>query len=183
MSEVIVDSYYNGTIMPITKVTADSANRVQGTWYFNGLTWIEASKCEILPINDYPMTALNKTVAIKGNSDTSVACQGCYDPFQDLTWYGMNYNTETVTNVYATCRDTYYWDGRRWVTIDSTSDYTNEADETYIVTVDYLPAYRYPISNSIYQTIRLQSGDRFQAVAELARNDNWVKTIIGGEER
>jgi len=183
MSETIVDSYYNGTIMPITKVTSDSANKVQGTWYFNGLAWVQADKCEILPITDYPMTALTKIVAIKGDSDTSTTFTGYFDPFNEESWHKMAYNSETTTNVYFTCRDKFYWDGRRWVAIDTTSDYTEEINKTYIVAVDYLPVYKYPISNNVHQTTRLQSGDRVQAVARLVRNYNWVKIMIGSDER
>ena len=129
------------------------------------------------------MTALTKTVAIKGDSDTSTTFAGYFDPFNEESWHKMAYKSETTTNVYFTCRDKFYWDGRRWVAIDTTSDYTEEINKTYIVAVDYLPVYKYPISNNVHQTNRLQSGDRVQAVARLVRNYNWVKIMIGSDER
>ena len=183
LSEVIVNSYYGGTIMPVTKVTSDSTNRVQGTWYFNGLAWVQADKCEILPANEYPMTALEKTVAIKTDTDVTGPYQGYYDPFDELTWSGMNYNSETIDNIYYSCKDEFYWDGKRWIKIDSTSDFIEENNNTYIVAVDYLNVYKYPIKNDVYRTSRLQSGDRVQGIAQLVRNNHWVKIIVGADER
>ena len=183
MSEVIGNDYYVGTIMPITKVTSDSTNRVKGTWYFNGFSWVEASKCEVLPSNDYPMTALRKTVAVKDTTDTATSQIGYYNPFDESYWYGMYCNSETVIDVYFTCRDKFYWDGRRWVAIASTADNVETDENTYIVAIDYLPIYRHPIANSVYQTGRLQLGDRVQAIAHLTKNNNWVKFMVGAEER
>ena len=175
-----IATYANNEIMPLYKTTADTANHVQGTWYFNGYAWIPARLIQIQASNSFDITSTSGIVALKGDTrNTSTTYNTYLNPTATSTSTKQTFTTETITNVYAISNNRY-WSGKVWIPTEYTSNSTVAETKTYVVSVDYLNVYQYPIANDAYKVSQLQSGDRITSNAALTKDEYWKQINING---
>lgn len=167
-------------IIPAFRVTEDSTHNVIGRWYFDGIGWYKASDVTVLPTGDFTITpfAQPKLIASKGDTvDTIVEYQAFLNPNTGATTASKTFVADVVCGMYAECGD-YYWDKERgWIPKAYTEDNYTTIDIDYVVSIDRLKVYQYPIRNSSsqdnYQIDQFLSGDRIHAIKKLVKDENW----------
>lgn len=173
-------TYPANTVMPVTKYTADAENRVQGEWYFNGYAWFQTTNTTILPSDSYTITNIVDTAAIKGDTRNTVKTYNAYlAPEESAASSATTFTSETVTSLYAESGD-FYWTGKNWIPKTYTSKTTNEINKKYVVSVDYLTLYKYPVASDVYKVQQLQSGDRLVGTGELYKDTEWKFVNVSG---
>lgn len=173
-------TYPANTVMPVTKYTADAENRVQGEWYFNGYAWFQTTNTTILPSDSYTITNIVDTAAIKGDTRNTAKTYNAYlAPEESAASSATTFTSETVTSLYAESGD-FYWAGKNWIPKTYTSKTTNEINKKYVVSVDYLTLYKYPVASDVYKVQQLQSGDRLVGTAELHKDTEWKFVNVSG---
>lgn len=174
-----ITSYPSGMVIPVSRYTADAANRVIGEWYYNGAYWFLTENTEIISNDVYNITELRKSVGIKGDTENTAVTYNAYlTPSADSGTSQLTFKSETATNVYFTTSD-FYWNGFVWVPISYTSDNVEDKLRNGVVTVDYLNHYKYPIMNDTFKLGQYTLGDRVTIVKQLVKDNNWQLTDTG----
>lgn len=168
------------TIIPVRRTTSDSANRVTGQWFFDGEGWFQASDVTILPSGDFTVTDITprRTIAVKGDTvDTEVLYNSYINPNTGATTTQRQFLSDATTDILYECGNYYWTANSEWIPISYTEDNYTVIDKNYVVSVDSLKVYRYPIMNQnvvdTYQTGVLLSGDRIHATKKLFKDENW----------
>ena len=169
-----------GTIIPVRKVTSDSANHVNGQWFFDGTGWIQASDVTILSTSDFVISDITpkRTIATKGdNIDTQTWYRSYINPNTEETTTKKNFLADSTIDILYECGDFYWTANAEWIPIAYTEDYYTAIDTNYVVAVNTLKVYEYPLMNSAlkdtYQIGQLLSGDRIHATKKLVKDENW----------
>lgn len=173
-------NYPQGMVMPVRRYTADAENRVIGEWYFNGYAWVQSDKLELLASDEYIITDLKDSAAVKGDRrNTATKYNGYLTPKAQTGSEKTSFTAETVITLYGECGD-FYWSGINWIPKTYTSKTTVAETDPYVVAIDYLNMYKYPIANDLYKVVRLQSGDRIQTESHLYKDEHWKYITVNG---
>ena len=172
-----IASLNSSVILPITKETSDAANRVIGTWYFVGCGWIQANRVSLLPNSAYDIQPLSKTITLKGDTSNTATTYYSYlgpDESMTTTHSGHRFTTEQRIKIYFECND-FYFTRYGWIPAAYTDDNIVENTNVYIVAVDSVNIYSYPLRSDTYKVKNELLGERLQAVANLVKDPLWIK--------
>lgn len=175
LSKMVGSTDY-GTILPITKETSDAENHIIGTWYYIGSGWVQASSVILLPTGSYDITTVSRAVSLKGDTTNTATSYYAYKgPSESMTTtYGGNkFTTEQRVNIYAECDD-FYYTLYGWIPAAYTDDNIEANDKTYIVAIDTINVYKYPIKSTSYKIGNKLLGDRLKAVSNLVKDPRWI---------
>lgn len=167
-------------IVPITRVTEDSANNVIGKWYYDGAGWFKASDVTLLSNDAFTITtfAQPKLIATKGDTaDTMSTYQVFLNPDTGATTNSKTFTVDQVFTMLGECGD-YYWSKTSgWIPKAYTEDNYETIDIDYVVSTTTLKVYEYPLRNSTcldqYQIDQFMAGDRIHATKKLVKDNNW----------
>ena len=175
LAQVVATTGTN-TILPITKETSDSANKVIGTWYFVGSGWVKADAVNLLPSGSYNIEYTTRTVTLKGDTTNTATTYYSYlgpDETTVSNYAGNKFTTEQRTTIYAECND-FYYTKYGWVPAAYTDDNIVENTNIYIVAIESINVYKYPIILDAYKVSNKLLGDRLQAVSNLVKDPLWI---------
>lgn len=167
-------------IIPVTRVTEDSAHNVSGRWYYDGTAWFKAADVTLLSNDAFTITefAQAREIALKGDTpDTMSTYQVFLNPDTGATTASKTFTVDTIVSILAECGD-YYWSRTfGWIPKAYTEDNYETIDIDYVVSMSRLKVYQYPLRNSTtldqYQINQLSSGDRIHAIKKLVKDENW----------
>ena len=167
-------------IIPVTRVTEDSAHHVSGRWYYDGTAWFKAADVTLLSNDAFTITefAQAREIALKGDTpDTMSTYQVFLNPDTGATTASKTFTVDTIVSILAECGD-YYWSRTfGWIPKAYTEDNYETIDIDYVVSMSKLKVYQYPLRNSTtldqYQIGQLSSGDRIHATKKLVKDENW----------
>ena len=175
-------------VLPITKYTSDSSNKVIGEWYFSCGKWFESSNATIYA-GDFDTARLEEkysNITLLQNSDQTLTFYTYLDPeavvnpgeASDYS-YGAKSAIITIYYQYTDAEgNIYYFDGSMWVPKSYTSLNRTEVNKTYAVSRD-TPYYSVPIANDEYKITNYLYGERV-SILYIANNDtNWGYTGKG----
>jgi hypothetical protein len=143
LSLPIRNALKKGLIIPVSKLTADSANDVVGEWYgFNQSTsWVESSNTKIYAGSDFDVNKLStenrqEWTVLSANSSKAPTQVPFYlkpagDPY---TNYGSL--KDSAITMYYTYDDTYGFTGKWWIGLTNTDYHTVEDNKNYAVAVN-----------------------------------------------
>jgi hypothetical protein len=182
--------------MPVSKLTADTANKVIGEWYFSADQWFKSSQAQIyagqmdktaltklqttvclLPGGRYPTLYVYKDperILSPGSSQDSA-----FDPEGSATSYGTK---PKVVKVYYEYMSKYYgefyFDGSHWIPKLYTSNYTKEHNKNYAIVRD-TNYYSVPIADDVYKVGVYLYGERVSVPYIAVNQPNWAYTGRG----
>ena len=109
--------------------------------------------------------------------DTEVLYNSYINPNTGATTTQRQFLSDATTDILYECGNYYWTANSEWIPISYTEDNYTAIDKNYVVSVDSLKVYRYPIMNQnvvdTYQTGVLLSGDRIHATKKLFKDENW----------
>ena len=174
-------------VLPVSKLTADAANRVVGEWYFSGDQWIETSNTEIHAgtFDKTKLTKLQQTLCLVEPS-TSQNYYVYLDPSNVATIgqassavYGSGYTSTAFYNYIDKNGNKFYFDGAFWVPEKYTSFNITELNKNYAIIPDKLPFYSNPIDDEAYIIGSYHYGERITVPYVATQNTEWGYTGIG----
>ena len=176
----------SGLVFPVSKLTADSDNRVVGEWYYSGDQWLNSSNTSIYAgsFDKLKLTKLQQTICLLPGGD--------YNKFYvylnpaDVITVGENSNNayggpKTVVSHYYYINNNnekFYFDGAFWIPEKYTSNYTTEWNKNYAITVD-TAYYSVPIAKDEYKAGIYLYGERITVPYVATNNPNWAYTGKG----
>ena len=169
-------SYPSGSVMPVKRYTADTENKVQGEWYYNGYAWFSSENTTILPTEDFTINEVvpAKELALKSTTANAVTSYKAFlEPTEGTTTSAKTYNTESVVTVMYKCGEFYWVSTIGWIPVQATEENTEDINVPYVVSTGTLKVYNHPIKNDVYQVNTLLSGDRIVAKKKLVRDEEW----------
>lgn len=172
-------------IIPVNKLTADSANNVVGEWYgyAQSTRWVESSSTQIYTGTDFD---INKLSAENRQEWTYLSASSSVAPTQ--VYYALKPATATnklnISNSnfisYYIYDNAYAFDGQYWLPLDQTNYHTTEDNLNYAVAVGQIKIYSRPDStNDTYQIGTYLLGDRLTVLYRATYNPNWCYTGRG----
>ena len=174
-----------GLIIPVSKLTADSANKVVGEWYgYNQSTsWIDTSKTQIYAGTDFDNNKLspeNKrtyTILSATSSISPTNVSNYLKPYGSRNSYGSGKNQIIGYYIYD---DEYFFDGQYWHTTADTDYKTTEDNKNYAVSVSQISIYSIPDStDDKYKINNYLLGDRLTVLYRATYNNCWCYTGLG----
>ena len=169
-------SYPSGSVMPVKRYTADTENKVQGEWYYNGYAWFSSENTTILPTEDFTINEVvpAKELALKSTTANTVTSYKAFlEPTEGTTTSAKTYNTESVVTAMYKCGEFYWVSTIGWIPVQATEENTEDINVPYVVSTGTLKVYNHPIKNDVYQVNTLLSGDRIVAKKKLVRDEEW----------
>ena len=182
---------YKSTILPITKLTTDTANGVDKEWYGfgNPTRWTQSSGYTI-----YADEAFNKTLLKQQkqticflNSNSSVAptrTSAYVNPAKGTQaknhYIDISESVGIITIQYVYNNEYGLTDSGKWVKITGTNYATTQENKNYVVATASLPIYTYPNSQGDYwKTATYARGDRLTVLYRSTYNTHWCYTGQG----
>ena len=187
LSLPIRNNLKSGLIIPVSKLTSDSANNVVGEWYgFNQSTsWIQSSKTKIYSGSDFDV---NKLSAENRQEWTFLSPDKSTAPTSIRVYYGptenkINSKSMKITNsnitTYYTYDGAYGFNGQWWFKLENTN-YNTIGDNKNYVTVSQINIYSRPDStNDTYKIGTYLLGDRLTVLYRASYNSSWCYTGMG----
>ena len=191
-----VRSVRSGVAMPVSKLTADTANKVIGEWYFSADQWFKSSQAQIYAgqMDKTAVTKLQTTICLlpggrfktlyvykdpemiryPGNSQESV-----FEPEGSAPSYGTKPKVVKVYYEYMSKNyDKFYFDGSNWIPKLYTSNYTQEHNKNYAIVRD-TNYYSVPIADDAYKVGVYLYGERVSVPYIAVNQPNWAYTGRG----
>ena len=190
-----VRSIRTGTVLPVSKLTADTANRVIGEWYWSADQWFKSSSAKIYAgtFDKLALTKLQTSICLLpgGQYNTfyvyknpeSVSYPGInidspYD-YDGATSYGSKAKVLTVYYHYTNKNgEEFYFDGSHWVPKCYTANSTQEHNKNYAIVRD-TNYYSVPIADDTYKIGVYLYGERISVPYVAVNNTNWAYTGRG----
>lgn len=182
-----VRSLASGLVIPVSKSTSDSANNVEGEWYFSGDQWFESNKGEIYAgsFDKTKLTKLRQQIYLLNTPTKTLTFYTHLDPSTlttstDESSYSYGQAPAVLTTYYSYTNDvgTFYFDGAYWVPQDYTDKNITEHNKNYAIAraTDY---YSGPIADDEYKVGTYHYGDRITVPYVATNNPDWGYTGIG----
>ena len=182
-----VRSLASGLVIPVSKSTSDSANNVEGEWYFSGDQWFESNKGEIYAgsFDKTKLTKLRQQIYLLNTPTKTLTFYTHLDPSTlttstDKSSYSYGQAPAVLTTYYSYTNDvgTFYFDGAYWVPQDYTDKNITEHNKNYAIAraTDY---YSGPIADDEYKVGTYHYGDRITVPYVATNNPDWGYTGIG----
>ena len=173
-------------IIPVNKLTTDTANGVIGEWYgFNDPSrWVQSADCVIYSEEAFDLTLLKQhrqTVCIlQQNAKTPPATFGRYlNPATATTGTSIRLASPTLTIQYV-YNNKYGFNGTGWYDLDKTSYATTAENKNYVVASSTgITVYSQPFANDAYKVQNYMRGDRLTVLYRSTYNTHWCYTGIG----
>ena len=176
-------------IIPVSKLTADSANNVVGEWYgFNQSTsWIQSADTEIYAGTDFDV---NKLSAENKRTFTKLSATSSQSPKQTDGYMNpgsikeANRSTWTIedgkmTGYYIYDNATFFT-GRYWTPTEDTDYNVAEENKNYVVATNNINIYSVPDTrNDKYKIGTYLLGDRLTVLHRANYNTHWCYTGMG----
>ena len=185
------NTIFQSTILPITKLTTDTANGVDKEWYGfgNPTRWTQSSGYTI-----YADEAFNKTLLkqqkqticfLSSNSSVAPTRTSAYvNPAKGTQaknhYTDISQSAGIITIQYVYNDEYGLTDSGRWVKITGTNYATTQENKNYVVATASLPIYTYPNSQGDYwKTATYARGDRLTVLYRSTYNTHWCYTGQG----
>ena len=176
-------------IIPVSKLTADSAHNVVGEWYgFNQSTsWIQSADTEIYTGADFDVNKLSaenkrtftKLSATSSQSPTSIS--GYMNPGNITESNRHSYTIEDgkMTGYYIYDNATFFT-GKYWSPTEDTDYNVAEENKNYVVSTNNINIYSVPDTrNDKYKIGTYLLGDRLTVLSRANYNIHWCYTGMG----
>lgn len=183
-----VNTLTSGLVLPISKATSDSENRVVGEWYYSSNQWFESKNASI-HAGSFDKTKLTKlkTQIFLVAPQSSETYYVYLDPSEVATpgeSSAASYSASaTLLTAYYNYVDTngnkFYFDGRYWIPEKYTSLNTTLSNKNYAVIPDHLPYYQHPSVDDNYEIGSYHYGERVTILYVSTQNPTWGYTGLG----
>ena len=177
-----------GLVFPVSKLTADSENRVVGEWYFSCDQWLSSSNASIYAgtFDRTKLTKLQQTFCLVKPKNTAEKYYVYLDPSvvvevgeKSDAVYGSAYE-DTAFYYYVDANgNKFFFDGAYWVPEKYTSFNTTEWNKNYAIVPDNLPYYSLPINDTNYIAGNYHYGERITVPYVATQDPEWGYTGIG----
>lgn len=183
----------SGTYIPITMYTNDTANEVDGIWYFCGSGWIKSDNTSLVSSNwnsdDFAIEEWKNDFAVKAANNKVVQYNYQLKPIAnsvDAITGKTKYSSEQIRTGYFVWKNnlaldiskyggTYsFWDGTGWIEAYNTSVRVITTATTYVIVPETIPYYRFPIVSDVYKMDVRYKGDRIKPSRVLNIDNDWV---------
>jgi hypothetical protein len=177
-----------GLVLPVSKVCADTANRVVGEWYFSGDQWFESKNSQIYAgeFDKTKLTKLKQNIALVKPATTQTyyvyldpAHVGEVGETSDASYSNQGVSMPVYYNYVDANGNKFYFDGCYWIPEDYTQFNTIEHNKNYAVIPDSLPYYSLPIEDEAYIVNNYHYGERLTVLYTTAKDAEWGFTGIG----
>ena len=184
LSLPIRNNLKSGLIIPVSKLTSDSAHNVVGEWYgfSQSTSWIESSKTKIYSGSDFDV---NKLSAENRQEWTFLSPDKSTAPTDILVYYGPTkiFQSMKITNsnviTYYTYDGAYGFNSKWWVKLENTNYNTIDDNKNYVA-VNQINIYSRPDStNDTYKIGTYLLGDRLTVLYRASYNSSWCYTGMG----
>ena len=176
-----------GLVLPISKVTSDTENRVVGEWYYSSNQWFESKKASIYAgLNKSQLTKLQQTVVLvhPANNETYYVY---LDPSQVIdpgapsgaSYSNNGYSTTVFYNYINNYGKKFFFDGRYWIPERYTQFNTVEHNKNYAIIPEYLNYYSSPIEDDTYIIGNYHYGERVTVLYTTKQDSEWGFTGLG----
>lgn len=174
----------NGLYLPVDKQTQDTENRVQGLWYHSANYWFKVNSNISIATMTGTLTTEKITAAVIPDTNTTITAfnYDAYDnPDGSATSTRANNGSFLLTSYYTynVGNKTLLFGGNKWYDMAHTSLAHEEMNKNYVVSIDRLSYYTYPIENDTYKAGQYLAGDRLFVPYCSSRNTNWYYTGQG----
>ena len=182
------EKLYKGTLVPVNKLTTDSANGVEGEWYgfINPTRWISSSDCTIYSNSKFDLTLLketHKTITVLSTNKTITPEQTvkCYtNPINTSSLRMENLVGKYNQTIYYTYNDSFGFNGQFWMPLENTTYFTTPENLNYVVSPNSgIIIYSSPVGYSEYETGKYMMGDRLTVLYRSTYNPHWCYTGQG----
>lgn len=177
-----------GLVMPISKVTADTNNRVVGEWYFSCNQWFESNKATIYAgtFDKTKLTKLQQIAALIKPADKKTYYvyldpSGVSTPGEtsDASYSNQGYSTTVFYNYIDANNNKFFFDGKYWIPEIYTQFSTVEHNKNYAIIPSYLPYYSLPIEDDNYLVDEYHYGERITILYTATQDEEWGFTGLG----
>ena len=176
-----------GLVLPISKVTSDTENRVVGEWYYSSNQWFESKNASIFAgLNKSQLTKLQQTVVLvhPANNETYYVY---LDPSQVIdpgapssaSYSNNGYSTTVFYNYINNYGKKFFFDGRYWIPERYTQFNTVEHNKNYAIIPEYLNYYSSPIEDDTYIIGNYHYGERVTVLYTTKQDSEWGFTGLG----
>ena len=176
-----------GLIVPVSKVTSDTAHNIIGEWYYSSGRWFE-SKLSSMYAGDFTTTRLKedyKTIVLINDDEKSINFYTYLNPEGTTPGSASDYSygkDDVVLTSYYTYTnntgDNFYFDGTFWIPESYTQFNKVDVNKTYAVTRD-TDYYSLPYVDKEYKAGTLLYGERITILYTIANNPDWGYTGRG----
>lgn len=177
-----------GLVLPVSKVCADTANRVVGEWYFSGDQWFESKNSQIYAgeFDKTKLTKLKQNIALVKPATTQTyyvyldpAHVGEVGETSDASYSNQGVSMPVYYNYVDANGNKFYFDGCYWIPEDYTQFNTIEHNKNYAVIPDSLPYYSLPIEDEAYIVNNYHYGERLTVLYTTVKDAEWGFTGLG----
>ena len=178
----------SGLVFPVSKLTADTDNRVIGEWYFSGDQWLQSADTHIHAgtFDKTKLTKLQQSFCLVKPALSSEKYYVYLDPSavsevgeKSDAVYGSAYIDTAFYNYVDANGNKFFFDGAYWVPEKYTSFNTTELNKNYAIVPDNLPIYSHPINDTAYQIGTYHYGERITVPYVATQDTEWGYTGIG----
>lgn len=178
----------SGLVFPVSKLTADTDNRVVGEWYFSGDQWLQSADTHIHAgtFDKTKLTKLQQSFCLVKPALSSEKYYVYLDPSavgevgeKSNTAYGSAYIDTAFYNYVDANGNKFFFDGAYWVPEKYTSFNTTELNKNYAIIPDNLPIYSHPINDTAYQIGTYHYGERITVPYVATQDTEWGYTGVG----
>ena len=179
-----IKTLLEGLIVPVSKYTNDTANKVVGEWYYSSNQWFESKEGSIYAGEEFNKLKLSKNqtqICLINNADKTLNFSTYLNPADTTTTsisYGSTPMVLTVYYKYEGTNDNYYFDGTTWVPEAYTSLNTTEHNKNYAISRS-TPYYSVPIADDKYRLGDYLYGERITVPYLATNNPDWGYTGLG----
>jgi hypothetical protein len=172
-------------IIPVNKLTTDSANGVEGEWYgfINPTRWIQSSNCNIYSNSVFDLSLLKEhrqdITFLASNADTpSSTFTGYANPATETALSGsFTTNGKLSPTIYYVYNNKYGFNGKLWIKLESTSYNVSTENLNYVATKTAgIPIYSIPVAHNEYRIGNYMMGDRLTVLSRSNYNSHWCYT-------
>lgn len=183
-----------GTVLPVTRVTSDAANGVEGEWYYSCGYWFSSADTELYWMGTYSANEDRKTatlvpgahqsfkvfkIPVNHTSTSTSIVAGAYSLTPQVLTFYWRYDYryyDEENQVYVDMP--MYFDGTTWVPAEYTDLNRTTVNKNYAIASD-TTYYSVPIADEKYKLGKYLYGDRVTVLYVCTNNPVWGWTGQG----
>lgn len=170
-------------IVPVSKITSDTAHNIIGEWYATGPQWFPSSSASLSTLTNGTVAPIKQTVGYMAtygpqqtdqylNPETKAKVSDKYNKADIITPVYYEYTPKAEG-------DAMYFNGIFWLRKSDTSGATVTSNKNYVVSVKTLTCYKYPRAVSEFASEVFYQGDRVTVLYTVEADSNWGYTGRG----
>lgn len=168
-----------GLVVPITRVTSDTANHINGEWYYGSYYWFETTKTEFYAADGFNKSYLspitNTTIELGLNTNPATHYLA---PVGDatITTTGVFKKIKLYNEYNDGVNPVRYFTGKYWINKRDTSNDISDSGKNYAVVAESINCYELP-NNTVVK--KYYYGDRITVLYTTTKDTTWGYTGEG----